>query len=173
MTLGNYYYSQRRRKCSARRRLRRRHAGLDWRHCSPSQLSDHRNFRLFGIALFMVVERFGPTVQFELVASGQVIQFATVMVILIVVCVLGMSQSIRENTLGTLLGAIGGYVLSQGVGSKAARDATRDKNTPSPTAPTDTSARVAQNHADSGQGAPGVAKTTSSSEPAPPQAGVT
>jgi hypothetical protein len=88
-------------------------------------------FCVFGILMFVSVNVFKETVQIELVASGQVIQFATVMVLLIVVCVLGMSKLLGENVLGTLLGGIGGYVLSQGVGRAATRAATRD----SPPAP--------------------------------------
>ena len=38
------------------------------------------------------------------------------MVLLIIVCLLGMSKFITDSTLGTLLGGISGYVLSQGVG---------------------------------------------------------
>jgi hypothetical protein len=82
-------------------------------------------FCLFAIAIFMAVKMFSDTIQIELVASGQIIQFATVMVILIVVCVLGISAILKENTLGPLLGAIGGYVLSQGVGRAASRAATK------------------------------------------------
>ncbi|MGA6828316.1 hypothetical protein ACO9S2_11955 [Nitrospira sp. NS4] len=83
-------------------------------------------FCAFGILMFLSVRVFSPDVQVELIASGQVIQFATVMVLLIVVCVLGMSKFLTENTLGTLLGGIGGYVLSQGVGRAVSRAATRD-----------------------------------------------
>jgi hypothetical protein len=83
-------------------------------------------FCVFGILMFLSVAVFKDDVQFELIASGQVIQFATVMVLLIVVCVLGMSKFLTENTLGTLLGGIGGYVLSQGVGRAVNRAATRN-----------------------------------------------
>jgi hypothetical protein len=82
-------------------------------------------FCLFAVVLFGLTRIFPDSIQTELVASGQIIQFATVMVILIVVCVLGISGILKENTLGTLLGAIGGYVLSQGVGRAASRDATK------------------------------------------------
>lgn len=83
-------------------------------------------FCAFGILMFLAVRVFPADVQIELIASGQVIQFATVMVLLIVVCVLGMSKFLTENTLGTLLGGIGGYVLSQGVGRAVSRAAIRD-----------------------------------------------
>jgi hypothetical protein len=81
-------------------------------------------FCTFALAIFWVVRKFAEEIQLELVASGQIVQFATVMMILIVVCVLGMSGILQENTLGTLLGGVGGYVLSQGVGRAAARKAT-------------------------------------------------
>ncbi len=83
-------------------------------------------FCAFGILMFLAVRIFPSEIQVELIASGQVIQFATVMVILIVICVLGMSKLLTENTLGTLLGGIGGYVLSQGVGRAVSRAAVRD-----------------------------------------------
>jgi hypothetical protein len=77
----------------------------------------------FAIFIFLAVRAFSDTIQYELVVSGQVIQFATVIVILVVLCILGMSGKISENTLGTLLGGVGGYVLSQGVGRAAGRQA--------------------------------------------------
>lgn len=83
-------------------------------------------FCIFGVLMFVSVTVFKESVQIELIASGQVIQFATVMVLLIVICVLGMSKLLNENVLGTLLGGIGGYVLSQGVGRAATRAATRE-----------------------------------------------
>src|SRR5207249_3035942 len=57
-----------------------------------------------------------PDIQAEWVRSGQVIQFVTVMILLTVIMALGLAGILKENTLGTLLGGIGGYVLSQGVG---------------------------------------------------------
>jgi hypothetical protein len=92
-------------------------------------------FCTFAIAIFLVVKQFKSRIQFELIASGQVIQFATVMVILIVVCVLGISDILHENTLGTLLGAIGGYVLSQGVGRAASRKPGQGASGPPPPPP--------------------------------------
>jgi hypothetical protein len=62
----------------------------------------------------------------EWVASGQVIQFASVMVLLIVVASLGILHILEKEGIGTLLGAIAGYVLSQGVGRAATRAATRE-----------------------------------------------
>jgi hypothetical protein len=98
-------------------------------------------FCLFWILMFLTVRAFSEEVQMELIASGQVIQFATVMVLLIVVCVLGMSKFLADNTLGTLLGGIGGYVLSQGVGRAVRREAVREAQSqqqpppPSPSPP--------------------------------------
>lgn len=93
-------------------------------------------FCLFAVILFVAVRTFPTRVQFELVASGQVIQFATVMVLLIVICVLGISDILKENTLGTLLGGIGGYVLAQGVGRAARRDQVhRDRGPPTAAPP--------------------------------------
>jgi hypothetical protein len=42
------------------------------------------------------------------------------MILLTVIMALGLAGILKENTLGTLLGGIGGYVLSQGVGKAAA-----------------------------------------------------
>lgn len=41
---------------------------------------------------------------------------------------LGLAGLLTENTLGTLLGGIGGYVLSQGIGRSAARAAMKQMN---------------------------------------------
>jgi hypothetical protein len=78
-------------------------------------------FCLFGLAIIAIVRLFQGEVQMEWVASGQVIQFATVMVLLIVIAALGIAHTLSENTLGTLLGGVAGYVLSQGVGRAVAR----------------------------------------------------
>ncbi len=81
---------------------------------------------LFSIGAMVVVRCFDPKIQKEWVASGQVIQFVTVMILLTVILALGLVGILKENTLGTLLGGIGGYVLAQGVGRAAARAATRE-----------------------------------------------
>jgi hypothetical protein len=67
-------------------------------------------FCLFALLIFILLMKFPEKPQMELIASGQVIQFATVMVLLIVVCILGMAKFITDSTLGTLLGGISGYV---------------------------------------------------------------
>lgn len=68
------------------------------------------------ILAIITIRAFPPVVMLEWVVSGQVIQFVTVMVLLSAIMALGLSDQITENTLGTLLGGIAGYVLSQGVG---------------------------------------------------------
>jgi len=75
---------------------------------------------------------FKEEVQMERVASGQVIQFITVMILLSVITALALSNKIQENTLGTLLGGIAGYVLAQGVGRAAARAEAVKRDRPDP-----------------------------------------
>jgi hypothetical protein len=80
---------------------------------------------LLSILVLLVVRIFPIELQTEWINSGQVIQFVTVMVLLSVIMALGLAGIITENTLGTLLGGIAGYVLSQGIGRAAAREVTR------------------------------------------------
>lgn len=80
-----------------------------------------------GVLTMLVVRAFPIELQMEWVASGQVIQFVTVLILLSVIMALGLSGILNENTLGTLLGGIAGYVLAQGVGRAAAHD-TRKNN---------------------------------------------
>jgi hypothetical protein len=80
-----------------------------------------------GIVLIFVVRLFNDRIQLEWVISGQVTQFVTVMILLSVIFGLGLSDILKENTLGTLLGGIAGYVLSQGVGRAAAREVGRQR----------------------------------------------
>jgi hypothetical protein len=75
---------------------------------------------LLSISTIVVVRFFPADIQAQWVGSGQVIQFVTVMILLTVIMALGLAGILKENTLGTLLGGIGGYVLSQGVGKAAA-----------------------------------------------------
>jgi hypothetical protein len=75
----------------------------------------------FGIGAMAVVRLFSPAMQEEWVASGQVIQFVTVMILLIIILCLALLGVVGEETIGTLLGGIGGYVLSQGIGRAATR----------------------------------------------------
>ena len=76
---------------------------------------------LLSIGTIFVIKTFSPELQQQWVASGQVIQFVTVMILLSVIMALGLASILKENTLGTLLGGIAGYVLSQGVGRAAAQ----------------------------------------------------
>ena len=80
---------------------------------------------IFSTAVLFAVRFFSREIQLELVSSGQVIQFPTVMALLVVVVALGLPGILKENTLAALLGGIGGYVLSQGVGRAAAREGER------------------------------------------------
>ena len=100
---------------------------------TKSQLSDRLWLLVvviscFSIAAIMAVRLFEPRIQLEWVASGQVIQFVTVMILLSVIMALGLAEILKENTLGTLLGGIGGYVLAQGVGRAAAREVSRSNS---------------------------------------------
>ncbi|MBL9007268.1 MAG: hypothetical protein JNJ46_23625 [Myxococcales bacterium] len=81
---------------------------------------------VLSVAVMLIVRAFPVELQTEWVASGQVIQFMTVLIILITILALGITGVLKENTLGTLLGGIGGYVLSQGIGRAAARSALRN-----------------------------------------------
>ena len=89
---------------------------------------------LLSVAVMLIVRMFPVELQTEWVASGQVIQFMTVLIILITVLALGITGVLKENTLGTLLGGIGGYVLSQGIGRAAARSALRNAAVTGPAA---------------------------------------
>jgi IPT/TIG domain len=80
---------------------------------------------LLSIGTIWVIKLFPPDLQKHWVESGQVIQFVTVMILLSVIMALGLASILKENTLGTLLGGIAGYVLSQGVGKAAAQAVTR------------------------------------------------
>jgi hypothetical protein len=75
----------------------------------------------FGFAVMGIVYFFQSDIQMEWVASGQVIQFATVMILLSTLMALGLTDVLHEQVLGTLLGGIAGYVLAQGVGRATAR----------------------------------------------------
>jgi hypothetical protein len=68
---------------------------------------------LFSLAIMVMVRRFRDPIQKEWIASGQVIQFMTVTVLVTVVLILGLAGTINSEALGTLLGGVAGYVLSQ------------------------------------------------------------
>jgi hypothetical protein len=73
------------------------------------------------IVIILVVRLFSVELQMEWVASGQVLQFTTVMILLSALMALGLTGILKEQVLGTLLGGIAGYVLAQGVGRATAR----------------------------------------------------
>jgi len=79
----------------------------------------------FGVAAILCVRFFPESVQVEWVASGQLIQLLTVVTLLLIILCLALTNIIKEETIGTLLGGIGGYVLSQGIGRAAGRAAAR------------------------------------------------
>jgi hypothetical protein len=83
---------------------------------------------LFGVAAIFLVRFFPEAVQVEWVVSGQVIQLLTVVTLLLIILCLALTSIIKEETIGTLLGGIGGYVLSQGIGRAAGRAAARAAN---------------------------------------------
>lgn len=83
---------------------------------------------VLSVGTIVAIRFFSPEIQTEWVSSGQVIQFVTVMILLTVIMALGLAGILKENTLGTLLGGIGGYVLSQGVGRAAGRAAAEAVN---------------------------------------------
>ena len=80
---------------------------------------------LLSVGTIVAIRFFPQDIQVEWVSSGQVIQFVTVMILLTVIMALGLAGILKENTLGTLLGGLGGYVLSQGVGKAAAMAVSR------------------------------------------------
>lgn len=80
---------------------------------------------LFSIATILAIKLFDMKLQFEWIATGQVIQFVTVMILLSVLMALGLSGVLEQNTLGALLGSVAGHVLAQGVGKAAAREGRR------------------------------------------------
>lgn len=81
---------------------------------------------VFSLAIMVMVRRFKEPIQRNWVESGQVIQFMTVTILVNVILVLGLAEILGGETLGTLLGGIAGYMLSQGV----ARAATGTRVTP-------------------------------------------
>jgi hypothetical protein len=62
-----------------------------------------------GFATILAIRLFDSDIQMEWVASGQVIQFVTVMVLLSVIVALGLSNILKEQVLGTLLGRVDGF----------------------------------------------------------------
>jgi hypothetical protein len=81
------------------------------------------------------VKIFSEDVQRELIASGQIVQFVTILILLGVILALGLAQRLAAETLGTLLGGLAGYVLSQGVGRQAQQQVLNEIKSAAVTAP--------------------------------------
>jgi hypothetical protein len=105
---------------------------------------------ILSLLILWMVRYFTPELQMELVATGQVVQFLTVTVLLISIMALGLGGILKEQIIGTLLGGVGGYILSQGVG--LANRSRNDRTTPGSRAPTITG--VAPNTGPHGGGTP-------------------
>ncbi|HEY5721480.1 MAG TPA: hypothetical protein VIT45_04075 [Allosphingosinicella sp.] len=93
-----------------------------------------------GAATLAGVKLFDADIQKELVTSGQIVQFVTILILLGVILALGLAQRLQAETLGTLLGGLAGYVLSQGVGRQAQQQVLNEiksaaGNPPSPPPP--------------------------------------
>ncbi len=71
-----------------------------------------------GIVMMFGVRLFSPHIQAELVSSGQLVQFVTILILFGTLLALGLAEKLQEQTLGALLGGLAGYVLSQGIGQK-------------------------------------------------------
>lgn len=71
-----------------------------------------------GMAMMFGVRLFSPAIQSELVGSGQLVQFVTILILFGALLALGLADKLQEQTLGTLLGGLAGYVLSQGIGQR-------------------------------------------------------
>lgn len=74
-----------------------------------------------GIVMMLGIRLFSPSIQSELVCSGQLVQFVTILILFGTLLALGLAEKLQEQTLGALLGGLAGYVLSQGIGQKERR----------------------------------------------------
>src|SRR5262249_5143145 len=77
------------------------------------------------LAIIWSVWAFPREARTELIESGQMIQAATVTLLLSIVMVLALALVLHEQAVGTLLGGLAGYILSQGVGRAVAREVRR------------------------------------------------
>lgn len=75
---------------------------------------------IFGLGLIMMfgIRLFSPQIQSELVGSGQLVQFVTILILFGALLALGLADKLQEQTLAALLGGLAGYVLSQGIGQR-------------------------------------------------------
>jgi hypothetical protein len=74
-----------------------------------------------GVVMLLGARLFSPAIQSELVCSGQLVQFATILILFGALIALGLADKLQEQTLAALLGGLAGYVLSQGIGQKDQR----------------------------------------------------
>lgn len=72
-----------------------------------------------GGLLLLSTKLFTAEVQTELVASGQMVQFVTILILFGAILALGLADKLQEQTLAALLGGMAGYVLSQGIKSRS------------------------------------------------------
>ncbi|MEA3016111.1 MAG: hypothetical protein QOI38_833 [Sphingomonadales bacterium] len=82
-----------------------------------------------GLVMLIAARLFSPEIQSELVCSGQLIQYATILILFGALIALGLADKLQEQTLAALLGGLAGYVLSQGVGQKEQRQVLRTMRT--------------------------------------------
>jgi hypothetical protein len=59
---------------------------------------------LFAVLMFYGLTKYDKVLQMELVTSGQMIQFPTVMILLVIIVALAIPKTISENTVSALLG---------------------------------------------------------------------
>jgi hypothetical protein len=76
---------------------------------------------LFGIASMLGIRFFSAEIQSELIGTGQLVQFVTILILFGALLALGLADKLQEQTLAALLGGLAGYVLSQGIGQKERR----------------------------------------------------
>jgi hypothetical protein len=76
---------------------------------------------LFGVTSMLGTRLFSSEIQSELIGSGQLVQFVTILILFGALLALGLADKLQEQTLAALLGGLAGYVLSQGVGQKERR----------------------------------------------------
>jgi hypothetical protein len=88
-----------------------------------------------GVIMLGAGRLFSPEIQSELICSGQLVQYATILILFGALIALGLADKLQEQTLAALLGGLAGYVLSQGVGQKDQRATLQTIRTMAATAP--------------------------------------
>ena len=117
---------------------------------------------LFAVFIMGITYLYQADIQMEWVASGQITQFVTVMILLSTVMALGLTNILHEQVLGTLLGGIAGYVLAQGVG----RAASRQTYIAAMGIPPGAQQHHGEGHARAARAQPGLGAATERAEPA-------